>query len=142
MPDYDRQMLRAELSRDEGRKQFPYRDSEGILTIGVGWNLEANGLPENIIDMLLDLGIQRAETDLGVLYPGWREHLNAARQRALLNMAFNLGRLRLAKFHNMWQAIRDHDWDRAALEMLDSKWARQVGARAHRLSEMMRLGVA
>ena len=142
MPDYDRAMLRGELSRDEGRERFPYRDTEGILTIGVGWNLEANGIPEDMIDRLLDIGIEHAEIDVGVLYPEWRNTLNGVRQRVLLNMAFNLGRVRLAGFRNMWAAVRAQEWDRAAAEMLDSKWARQVGPRAHRLSEMMRLGVA
>jgi len=142
VPDYDRPRLRSELSRDEGRERFPYRDTEGILTIGVGWNLEANGLPEHLIDELLDIGIRAAESDLDVLMPGWREHLSAVRQRVLLNMAFNLGRVRLAGFRQMWQAIREQNWAEAAIQMLDSKWARQVGPRAARLAEMMRLGVA
>ena len=56
---YDTLSLKAELSRDEGRKSKPYRDSEGILTIGVGWNLEANPLPDEVIVRFLvgDLSI-------------------------------------------------------------------------------------
>ncbi|MFQ5421037.1 MAG: hypothetical protein ACE5EY_11830, partial [Anaerolineae bacterium] len=59
-----------------------------------------------------------------------------------INMAFNLGRTRLARFGKMWAAIHIGDYALAAEEMLDSRWARQVGERAHRLAEMMRDGGA
>jgi GH24 family phage-related lysozyme (muramidase) len=151
---YQIENLRAELSRDEARERFPYRDSEGILTIGVGWNLEANGLPlevlerlltahglpESDVDLLLERGIAQAEADLDALLPGWRETLDPVRQRVLLNMAFNLGRARLGAFARMWAAVRARDWTTAAAEMMDSKWARQVGVRAVRLERMMREG--
>jgi GH24 family phage-related lysozyme (muramidase) len=151
---YNTADLRAELSRDEARRTRPYRDSEGILTVGVGWNLEAHGLPLEVIerlltahglpepdvDLLLDMGIARAEADMDALLPGWRETLDPVRQRVLLNMAFNLGRARLDAFARMWAAVRARDWTTAAAEMMDSKWARQVGVRAARLERMMREG--
>jgi lysozyme len=43
-------------------------------------------------------------------------------------------------FTRMWTAVAGQAWDLAADEMLDSKWADQVGVRAHTLSEMMRTG--
>jgi len=140
MPDYDRAALLRELSRDEGRRAFAYKDTEGILTIGVGHNLEANGLPDEIIDDLLEYDIREiAEPALNRLYPSWR-YLSDKRQRVLLNMAFNLGQDRLMQFRKMWTAIELEDFEDAAREMLDSRWARQVGVRADRLSEMMRVG--
>jgi len=36
--------------------------------------------------------------------------------------------------------LMDKDWNRAAVEMLDSKWARQTPARAKEAAEMMRTG--
>jgi len=133
--------LKDELSRHEGRKPKPYKDSEGILTIGVGWNLEANGLPEDVIDHLLELGIENAEKALDAIHPNWREH-DEARQRVLLNMAFNLGQSRLAGFKKMWAAVAIGDYEEAAAQMLDSKWAGQVGYRATELADRMRGGVA
>jgi lysozyme len=44
------------------------------------------------------------------------------------------------KFSNMWDAIEDEDWDEASDQMLDSRWAKQVGRRAHRLADAMRTG--
>jgi lysozyme len=58
----------------------------------------------------------------------------------IINMAFNLGVYRLGKFHKMRQAVYSSDWNRAADEMLDSRWAQQVGERAQRLAQMMREG--
>ena len=56
------------------------------------------------------------------------------------NMAFNLGMPRLNKFKKMWSAIEDEDYNNAAVEMLDSRWAEQVKGRATRLSNIMRTG--
>ena len=51
---------------------------------------------------------------------------------------FNLGRPRLSKFRGMKAGVDDQNWQRAADEMVDSRWYRQVGARAERLVERMR----
>ncbi len=128
--------LEKELIRDEGRKTKPYRDSELILTIGVGWNLEQWGLPDHIIDQLFTISINRAVTDAKAVIPNF-EYLHPARQRVLVNMAFNLGRKRLRGFRLMNRAIAKRRWKEAAKEMLDSKWARQVKGRAVRLAEVM-----
>jgi lysozyme len=60
----------------------------------------------------------------------------------LVNMAFNLGPTRLKGFKKFIAAFDAKDWDGAVIEMLDSKWAKQVGARAIRLAKMVRTGVA
>jgi lysozyme len=50
-------------------------------------------------------------------------------------MCFNLGITRLLKFKKFLGAMEDHNWDKAAVEMLDSRWAIQVGPRAIRLKD-------
>ena len=141
---YDRAALALDLTRDEGRRRMPYYDSVGAVTIGVGWNLSAHGLPEDVIDLLLDRAIRHAEETLDAIQPRWRE-LDEPRQRVLLNMAFNLGPLRLVQFKAFWHWISEalelkhaECFNQAALEMLDSTWAKQVGARAQRLAAVMR----
>jgi len=131
--------LQNELIRDEGSKQKPYEDTEGILTIGVGWNLEANGLPQSIIDQLLNISINQAIEDAESLFKGFND-LTPARQRVLVNMSFNLGRYRLSGFKKMIKAVHDRDDEEVVKQMLDSKWARQVGKRAWRLVDMWRDG--
>jgi lysozyme len=132
-------ILMEDLRSDEGVRQFPYRCSAGKLTIGVGWNLEDNGLPDDIINDLLCRSILSSVEDVAVIYPD-AEDLGEVRYRVLLNMAFNLGRARLAGFKKMWLAIAIGDFDKASEEMLDSKWANDVGNRAVRLAKEMKFG--
>ena len=58
-------------------------------------------------------------------------------QHVLVNMCFNLGGTRLSKFRNMLQACREHNWDRMAAEMQDSRWFNQVGRRSIELQQVV-----
>ena len=141
---YDRARLRAELERDEGDKRRPYRCPAGHLTAGIGHNLDAHELSDAVIEMWFTEDLAEAEATLDGWLRDWRE-LDDARQRALLNMAFNLGATRLAGFKRLksclvgYLATRTESWlGHAADEMLASKWAQQVGPRADRLAALMR----
>ena len=68
------------------------------------------------------------------------DDLNDVRQRVFVNMTFNLGSTRLAMFKKFLAAVEARDYETAAEEMLDSKWAEQVKGRADRLADMMRSG--
>ena len=131
--------LKAELRRDEGVRLKPYRDAVGKLTIGVGRNLDDVGITAAEAELLLDADVGRAAADLDRTLPWWRR-LTEARQRALLNMAFNLGLPRLLGFEGMLAALAAGDPVRAAAEALDRRWARQVGERAQRIARMIREG--
>ena len=136
---YNHQLLKEELTRDEGKRLEPYKDSEGHLTIGVG-HLMDSPLSERAVDVILDDDIAEAEADLDRIFPTWRDDLTDNRQRALLNMTFNLGGTRLRGFRKMWVAINMEDWKDAAAEALDSKWALQVGPRSQRIASMLEDG--
>tara|TARA_R110000744_G_scaffold302208_2_gene411232 strand:+ start:214 stop:609 length:396 start_codon:yes stop_codon:yes gene_type:complete len=125
-----------DLIRHEGYRKHLYEDSEGIMTIGVGYNIEEKGLPDYIIRLLLDDSLKEARAELARIAPDL--NLSKAREDVLTNMCFNMGAPRLLTFKKMWAAIRDNDFETAANEMLDSNWHDQVGARAVELSERMR----
>ena len=132
--------LKQQLIIDEDLKLKPYRDSVGKLTIGVGRNLDDVGLTREEALQLLDNDIQRAYSELTNALP-WTQKLDDARQNVLLNMTFNLGIGRLLGFKKTLEFVRLGEFEEAAVEMLDSTWARQVGARATRLADVMRSGV-
>lgn len=137
-----RDIVRAQLRVDEGTVDHAYMDSEGFYTIGVGRLIDkrrGGRLRPDEIALMLENDIADAERDARVLFPSF-ESLSANRRAVLVNMAFNLGRERLAAFNNVRQAIAAGDFERAADEMLDSKWAGQVGPRAQRLAKQMREG--
>jgi lysozyme len=136
--------VRAQLQRDEGSKvrggrHIPYKDTVGKLTIGYGHNLDDNGLKQKFVDLILDDDIRDAIADLVVRLP-WFERLDPERQAVLVNMGFNLGVLGLLQFKRTLESIRIGDYELAAIQMLESRWADQVGDRALRLADQMRTG--
>ena len=129
--------LTEDLMRHEGYRTHLYEDTEGILTIGVGYNIEEKGLPDYIIKLLLNDSIEEAKSELGRVFEPWKG-LSRVRQDVLVNMMFNLGAPRFLKFKKFIKAIKNNDFDTAADEMLASRWATQLGNRAIELSERMR----
>ena len=143
----------------------PYKDSLGIWSVAIGRNLEDKGLTRNelsslginvnlkkeqVISVLLERGLTKQEClmllsndiddaweDLTTALP-WIEQKPEVVQRVLTNMNFNLGINRLLKFKQTISFIRLDKYAEAASEMLDSKWASQTGARAIRLSNLIK----
>lgn len=131
--------LEEKLIRDEGLRLKPYRDTEKILTIGVGRNLQHVGISKEEAMYLLKTDIKKVRTQ-AVNYFYWFEHLNKVRQNVVLNMMFNLGLTRFKKFKKTIAHIESGQYKLASQEMLRSKWARQVKSRAKRLSKEMATG--
>ena len=151
--------LLDQLVLHEGLELLPYKDSLGIDTIGIGRNLEHRGLSEEElahlgkdISDICEWGITKeqayylAENDIKIVEEEvCKEHpcvieLDEIRQRVIIDMAFNMGVPRLNKFVKMWKAIDEQDFAEAKVQMLDSRWANQVGNRAVRLSNAMETG--
>jgi len=126
------------LQLHEGKRLRPYRCPEGFLTIGYGHNLDAKPISERAAAVILEDDIQDVIRELETLTVFSR--LDEVRRAVLIDMTFNLGFAGILGFKKMWKAIEAGNYERAADEMLNSKWARQVGRRAMRLSDMMRSG--
>jgi lysozyme len=131
--------LEEQLIRHEGLRLFPYKDTVGKLTIGVGRNIEDNGISEKEAMYLLKNDIERCSKILQENFYFYN-FLTHTRKCVLVNMCFNLGFPRLMGFKKMLAALETHDYDTAADEMEDSKWARQVKGRAVELANQMRDG--
>ena len=130
-------VLKQMLIRHEGVRAKPYRDSVGKLTIGVGRNLDDVGLFKDEIDLMLTNDIFQCIDDLNSHIPWWND-LDSTRQMVLIDMCFNLGIHGLLGFKNTLESIKSGDYKKASEQMLESKWAIQVGGRAKELSEMMK----
>ena|ERR1700749_4678367 len=136
----DKGALRAQLIVDEGSRLKPYTDTVGKLSIGVGRNLTDVGISNDERDLMLDNDIARTIAWLDANLPWWK-NLDDVRQGVIANMAFNL-RGRLLGFVSALAAMQVQNWQAAHDQMLDSVWARQVGARAQRLATQMLTGSA
>ena len=143
----DLEKLREELEADEGCKYEIYLDHLGLPTFGIGHLITKNdpefsdpvGTPvsearvrdafEDDINIVID--------DCDYLYPDF-DSLPEEVQRIIANMMFNLGYPRLSRFKGMKAGVDSRDWNKAADEMVDSRWYKQVPNRAERLVQRMR----
>jgi len=134
--------LREQLKVDEGVKYEIYKDHLGYPTFGIGHlvtesdpeNGEPDGteVSEDRVNEVFESDVATFISEAKILFPNL-DDLPEVAQQVIVNMAFNMGRPRLSKFKNFIAGVNDNDWVRAAEEMMDSRWADQVGDRATRL---------
>ena len=128
--------LRRQVIRDEGWRNKMYLDSEGIPSIGVGHNLRDVPISDAAVEQIFADDLTDKFNEVERVFP-WSVHLSEPRLAVLINMAFmGIGKLR--GFVKMLAAMQAGEWERAARELLDSKYHTQVGARAERLAEQLR----
>lgn len=130
------------IKRHEGFRQYVYRCTADRYTIGYGRNIDSlggRGITEEEAEYLLRNDITRIKDRLHAMIPFYHM-LNYVRRAVLISMAFNLGVTGLFGFKRMLKAVSLMNFNQAAHEMLDSKWAKQVPNRAKELSTMMRTG--
>ena len=130
------------LKRHEGVKAFAYQCTADKTTIGVGRCVDEDGgigLSDDEIEYLLLNDIERCDAELENAYD-WYRSLNKPRRDAMINLCFNLGLTRLRGFVKALEAMSRGQYDVAADEFMDSRWADQVGARAVEVSELIRTG--
>lgn len=137
------------LIKEEGFRKYPYRDSEGHMTIGYGTRIE--GFPERNFmknPLTKEEALAKLESDVDTLvqfylkgkYGDNYQDLSPKRKSILLSMGYQLGTLGVMKFKNMWKAINNGDFRKAGIEMKDSKWYRQTPSRASSHIKVMMKG--
>ena len=142
----DIEILKQELTEDEGCKYEIYLDHLGYKTFGIGHLCKATD-PENDLEVGSEVSRERVDEcflndiekvieDCIILYDDFYTLPDEA-QLIVANMMFNLGRPRLTNFVRMRKAVNEGNFAEAKIQMLDSKWAKQVPNRAERLSERM-----
>lgn len=127
-----------QLKEDEGFSGKIYKDTTGKNTVGYGRNLDDNPLTRSEASYLLQNDLKKVRKQARQ-FPFY-DRMNSARKNVILNMVYNLGIRSFTGFRRMITALSTQDYELAAVEMLDSKWAVQVGERANRLAEIMKSG--
>lgn len=127
-----------QIKIDEGFNGAPYLDTVGKTTIGYGRNLDDNPLTKEEAEYLLKNDLKKVSYECCKL-PYFSE-LTPTRRAVIINMVYNLGMPRFKKFKKTNKALSEKNYLLTSIEMLDSKWARQVGDRAVRLANIMRSG--
>ena len=139
--------LREQLKIDEGVKYEVYDDHLGYKTFGIGHLVKSTdeeyGVPvgtpvsEERVNSVFDKDVITYIDESKKVF-GNLEDMPEEVQQVIVNMCFNMGAPRLSQFKKFIRAIHDEEWATASLEMLDSKWANQVGERANRLSDRIK----
>ena len=138
------QQLREQLKIDEGDKYEIYLDHLGYPTFGIGHLIveadEEHGKPvgtpitEERVNAVFDSDVAIYISEAKKVFPNL-ETLPSEAQEVIVNMTFNMGAPRLSKFKKFIAGVNASDWNTAAVEMMDSRWAKQVGNRAVRLRD-------
>jgi lysozyme len=131
--------LRRSLVHHEDLKHFPYVDTKGKITIGIGYNLTDRGMPDDWINKQYNADVEYFYNQLHENFP-WFVNLNSDRQIVLVDMCF-MGWKRFLEFGNMITALSESNWEKAADEMLNSLWAEEVKGRSTELATGMKTGV-
>jgi len=131
--------LIEQLKIHEGFRSNIYTCSGGKKTVGYGRNLQDIGISEEEAEMLLKNDIYEATNQLLNAFP-FMATFSDVRISAMINFTFNVGIGTVRKFSNTIEYLKNEDWEAAADEMMDSKWAEQVGDRAIQITEQLRPG--
>ena len=128
-----------QLEIEEGFSATCYTCSAGQHTIGFGRNIDPSGgmgISESEAGMLLRNDVERTIGECKRW--SWFDDLDPARQSVMVQMCFQLGYPRMSNFNRMLTAMSVRDYTTAAFELLDSRFAKQVPARANRLADKLR----
>lgn len=136
---YNRGLLEKELAFDEGKRLNPYKDSMGHWTVGIGHFItkkeRVRSISEQECHQLFQRDLAIAERNLSQIFPAWKQ-LDDVRQRALLNLSFNLGN-KLSQFVTFLTFMKRREFVSAGNALKKSRWYRQVGKRAQRIILMI-----
>ena len=139
--------LLQSVKKHEGYRNKVYLDTLGKRTVGVGhlcvedfWEDNKEYSEEMLMNILKDdlknaiEGAERLLKDCRIL--------DSLAKEIIIEMVFQLGETGVSKFKNMLKALKEGpDYQTAAIEMLDSRWAKQTPGRAEAMSsEMAALG--
>jgi lysozyme len=139
--------LREQLKIDEGVKYEVYDDHLGYKTFGIGHLVvegdEEHGKPvgtpvsEDRVNSVFDSDVATYVSEAKKVFPNL-DSLPEEAQQVIVNMCFNMGAPRLGQFKKFIGGVNSGDWNTAAVEMMDSRWAKQVGVRADRLRDRIK----
>lgn len=139
----DEAAVTARLIDDEDEVLHAYQDHLGFWTIGIGILIDerrGGGITQDESRYLFRNRLRQRVAQCAERFEWWQS-IDQVRRNAIVCMAYQLGVTGVANFRKMCAALRIRDYNTAAMEALDSTWAKQTPARAQRMARIMRSGV-
>ena len=124
------------LKESEGFRARVYKCTEGYDTIGYGFAIKDLVMDEDIATMILERKVGDIKLIVNQKIPFIKD-LPEKVQDVLYEMYYQMGNS-LWKFKKTIQFLRLNEFENAAIEMLDSRWAKQTPNRAKKLSDIVK----
>ena len=134
-----------ELKREEGFRDRVYQCSEGVDTIGYGFNvkylskdeLDLNGgfiepMSEEIATKILEAKVSKLIKSVDEVY-SWIDNLPEVVKIGIYDMIYQLGIKGFGSFVNTQKYLKLLDYNKAIENIKNSKWAKQTPRRANNL---------
>ena len=137
MSYYD--IMRADLTLDEGERLKPYKDQFGNISIGRGRNLTGVGISKAEMEMMYTDDASVAEATAMIVFTDFWNYSDV-RKAALANLCFNLGQEKMETFTNFIAFVKAQYWEGAASDLLGTQYAKEVPERASRRAAQLRSG--
>ena len=126
--------LVQKIKEHEGFRGDVYKDSLGFNTVGYGTKMPISKMEATT---LLRTRLMKKIDELTLKEPSFNTMPDDIRE-VLCEMSYQMGVNGVLKFRKMWKALKEGNYERAADEMLDSRWAKQTPSRAKELSDVVR----
>ncbi|MDY6135080.1 glycoside hydrolase family protein, partial [Campylobacter lanienae] len=134
-----------ELKREEGFRDRVYQCSEGVDTIGYGFNvkylskdeLHLNGgfiepMSEEVATQILNRKVKKLIKAVDEVY-SWIDNLPEVVKIGIYDMIYQLGIKGFGSFVNTQKYLKALDYNKAIENIKNSKWAKQTPRRANNL---------
>jgi len=137
------EVLKKRIRDHEGFRDTVYLDTLKKATIGYGHLVtdeddfeEGKQYPKEILLAVFEKDFEKAQNGADQLV-GHITELHIEAKNIVTEMVFQLGTTGVRKFKNMLDALKARDYQRASLEMLDSRWHKQTKNRCESLAKLM-----
>ena len=125
------------IKQHEGYRSKVYKDSLGIPTIGYGFAIKDLELDQDICDLILERKVKDLKDRIKKKF-SWYKYMPPTIKDIVVEMCYQLGLYGFSCFKKTISYLQNKEWEKASVEMLDSRWAIQTPRRARELSEIVK----
>ena len=125
------------IKQHEGYRSKVYKDSLGIPTIGYGFAIKDLELDQDICDLILERKVKDLKDRIKKKF-SWYKYMPPTIKEIIIEMCYQLGVYGFSCFKKTISYLQNKEWEKASVEMLDSRWAVQTPRRARELSEIVK----
>jgi len=126
------------IIKHEGFRAKVYQCTEGFDTIGYGFAIKDLVLDEDLANIILQRKLESLIRSIEFKF-GWYKDLPKSVKDMVVEMCYQMGISGFSKFKKTIKLLKNEEWEKASIEMLDSKWAKQTPNRAKALSNKLRI---